>query len=157
MKTLLVIACLVCSVAQAGNPIRLSEPTATDADSETFGAPFDAQLPQVDLADLLNNPKAYEQQPLTVETPVTKVCQKKGCFFIAQQGEHTVRVAFKNYAFFIPTDSHGKRVWLNAQLIEKNLSDAQAAHFNADLQQPSNKLASGVVYELIATSVKIPR
>jgi hypothetical protein len=92
-----------------------------------------------------------------LEARIAKVCQKKGCFFIAQQGQHILRVSFRDYSFFIPTDSSGKTVTLAGELVEKKLSLEQVAHFKADLESASDVLKPGLVYEIVADSVKIPR
>nr|WP_241664432.1 DUF4920 domain-containing protein [Ningiella ruwaisensis] len=152
--------------------IRLSEPVETSKDAEIFGATLDETLPVVNLKQLSESPSNYVDKAFMLKTKISKVCQKKGCFFIAQEGDKTIRVAFKDYAFFIPTDSANKLVTLNGTLVKKELSEAQAAHFNQDLQaQTINEKASnpevnsddavtplsaGVVYEILASSIRIP-
>jgi len=149
------------SVYVYAQTIRLSEPTVTDAISETFGAVLDADTEEVSIADLALNSELYLGKKFTVKTPISKVCQKKGCFFIAQQNEHIIRVSFKDYGFFIPTDSGGKTVTLMGELIQKQMSKKQADHFAADLQttagdKKSSVIKPGAVYEIVACSVKIP-
>ena len=136
--------------------VRLSEPVAKDASTETFGDKLNTNLPKISLSMLVENAQTYTNTPFLVETKIAKVCQKKGCFFIAQQGEHVLRVAFKDYGFFIPSDSGGKTVLLNGVLLRKSLSNAQAIHFNEDLKDNSVTLQAGDVYEIVASSVKIP-
>jgi hypothetical protein len=65
-------------------------------------------------------------------------------------------VSFKDYSFFVPTDSSGKTVILAGQLIQKEMTQKQAEHFNADLQSNSDSIKPGVVYEIVANSVQIP-
>ncbi len=137
--------------------VRLSEPVAADEKSETFGVMLDASLPEVTLANLLKSPEKHSGKTFQVNTRISKVCQKKGCFFIAQQEQHVIRVSFKDYGFFIPTDSSGKTVTLAGELVQKELSAKQAEHFNKDLNDNSNSLNSGIVYEIVARSIKIPR
>ena len=85
------------------------------------------------------------------------MCQKKGCFFIAQQDQHILRVSFRDYGFFIPTDSSGKTVTLAGVLVQKDISPEQAAHYKADLNSDTEMVKPGVVYEIVADSVRIPR
>ncbi|MFT4652878.1 MAG: hypothetical protein ACJA0G_000230 [Kangiellaceae bacterium] len=138
------------------NTLRLSEPVVKNANSETFGHVLNSTLEKVTLADLVTQSKQHMGKPILVETKVAKVCQKKGCFFIAQQNEHVLRVSFKDYGFFIPTDSQGKTVLLTGELVQKEVSEKQAAHFTADLQTKSEAIKPGIVYEIVATSIKIP-
>jgi hypothetical protein len=140
----------------AAEPIRLSEPVVADASSETFGQVLNEQVPKVELHSLFEQPEQWADKTVRIQTAITKVCQKKGCFFIAQSGAEVIRIAFKDYGFFIPTDSSGKTVWLTGQLVKKVRDQAQAEHFNQDLADASAKLAVGEVYEIIADSVKIP-
>jgi hypothetical protein len=137
--------------------IRLSEPVTQDAQTETFGVELDNSLPKLSMASLLTDSPSHLAKPFQVETRIAKVCQKKGCFFIAQQDQHILRVSFRDYGFFIPTDSSGKTVTLAGELIQKEISPEQAAHFKADLKSETDMLKSGVVYEIVADSVRIPR
>lgn len=153
--TLSLSLCLFIANANANKVLRLSEPVHSDASSETFGKLMNNKLPLVSLAELKSTPDTYLAKPFRLEARVAKVCQKKGCFFIAQQGEHVIRVAFRDYGFFIPTDSHGKTMMLSGELIARQMSKAQAEHFKQDMQS-SKGIAPGKVYEIIADSVTIP-
>lgn len=147
---------LFMTTSLAAEPLRLSEPVATNATSETFGIVLNTDLPMVSLSTLAEESKEYVGKSFQLETNISKVCQKKGCFFIAQQNEHVIRVSFKDYGFFIPTDSSGKTVILAGQLIQKEMTQKQAEHFNSDLQANSDTIKPGVVYEIVADSVQIP-
>ena len=139
------------------NTLRLSEPVKQDAISETFGVELDNSLSKVSMQSLTTDPSLHLAKPFQVEARIAKVCQKKGCFFIAQQAQHTLRVSFQNYGFFIPTDSSGKTVTLSGELVKRELSPKQVAHFKADLKSETNIVKPGVVYEIVAYSVKITR
>lgn len=150
------LAALSSPAVKADNTIRLSEPVAKTEHNETFGSELDTRLPQVSLAALEAQPQNYLNTPFQVTTRIAKVCQKKGCFFIAQQDDVTIRVSFKDYGFFIPSDSGGKEVTLAGTLIKKTMSADQAAHFRADLNDSSPSLVPGEVYEIVAHSIRIP-
>ena len=157
-----IITAILCTVMLSNNAlaksvIRLSEPVSQDEQSETFGAVFDTSLETLEMADLVNQSEQHLGNPFQVTTRIAKVCQKKGCFFIAQQNQYVLRVSFRDYSFFIPTDSSGKTVTLSGELIKKERSPEQAAHFNSDLNNQSNPLQSGTVYEIVADSIRIPR
>jgi hypothetical protein len=137
--------------------LRLSEPVTQDAQSETFGVKLDHSLPKLSMQELATNSPSHLAKPFQVETRIAKVCQKKGCFFIAQQNQHMLRVSFRDYGFFIPTDSSGKTVTLAGVLVQKDISPEQAAHFEADLKSKTSMLKLGLIYEIVADSVKIPR
>ncbi|GGW84308.1 DUF4920 domain-containing protein [Alteromonas halophila] len=135
--------------------LRLSEPVASTPTSETFGALPDTSLPEVSMATLFEESERYTHTPFRLTTRVAKVCQKKGCFFIAQSGESMMRVSFRDYGFFIPTDSSAKTVTLAGQLTKRTMTPEQAAHYRQDLGEPDSNLQAGVVYEIVADSVTI--
>ncbi len=151
------LAVLPLTTTHADAPtVRLSEPVESTPDSETFGAPLDASGPVLSLAELMADSDRYLNENVLVQTKIAKVCQKKGCFFIASDGATTVRVSFKDYGFFVPTDSGGKSVTLAGVLVRKDLSPGKAEHLAEDLKAPGT-IKAGPAYELVATSVRIPR
>jgi hypothetical protein len=148
-------ACLIQTSALA-DTIRLSEPLIKDPTSETFGEFLDTSLDKVSLTQLVTQSSAYLSKPFLIETKIAKVCQKKGCFFIAQQNEHVMRVSFKDYGFFIPTNSSGKTVLMTGELIQKQMSPEQAKHFASDLNEDAGAIKPGLVFEIVANSIQIP-
>jgi len=134
---------------------RLSEPVEVTDDAEVFGAPLDADARSASLEALLDNPDDYLDTSVRVEARISEVCQKEGCFMIATAGDKAVRISFRDYSFFVPTDTGGKTVTLTGTLVERVLSEKQAAHFREDAG--SDTIQSGKVYEIVADSVSIPK
>src|SRR5210317_992022 len=134
---------------------RLSEPVEVTDDAEVFGAPLDADARSASLDALLDNPDDYLDTSVRVEARISQVCQKKGCFMIATAGDKAVRISFRDYSFFVPTDTGGKTVTLTGTLVERVLSEKQAAHFREDAG--SDTIQAGKVYEIVADSVSIPK
>lgn len=159
---LFALTCLPPLSQASDTVIRLSEPVYNDSSSEHFGKRINDTLPRVSLAELSVNSDKYLDAPFLMTSRIAKVCQKKGCFFIAQEGKHTIRVAFKDYGFFIPTDSSDKTMTLEGRLIKREMTTAQAEHFNSDLSKPDDNakpvanFKAGVVYEIVAEGVRIP-
>ena len=118
--------------AQAAEVVRLSEPVLVTDTHEVFGAPLPEAGQPIGIGDLLANSAQYEGRDVLLTTRIAKVCQKKGCFFVAQHGADSVRVTFKDYGFFIPSDSGGKTVTLAGTFARKPLSPEQAAHAGID-------------------------
>ena len=147
---------LVFSALTHAGSIRLSQPVQTDQASETFGEPIESLPRIISLATILEDPTSYIGETLALRVEVNKLFQMKGCFFIAQQAGKTIRVSFKDYGFFVPTDIGGRQVTLLGELIEVDVSAAQAKHFSKDLGD-SGEVKQGKQYEIVATSVRIPR
>ena len=145
-------------IANAGeNEVRrLSEPVTTTSDAEIFGAPLDNSLPLRTLEELSRHENPASVGDFRLTTRVAQVCQAKGCFFIAQEGATTMRVSFKDYGFFVPTDISGKRVTLAGELIQRELTPVAVEHFAEDLGDDEAPLEAGIVYEIVATSVSVP-
>jgi hypothetical protein len=155
----ILIACTLAGSALAEETVvRLSEPVNATPDYEEFGA----ELPVSDTLHSLSEAVAampeIDGDPVLIETEVHQVCQKKGCFFIARDGATVARVRFKDYGFFIPTDSAGKTVTLAGVVSRVELSPEQAAHFAEDLGEtgPDSTMAQ-FEYQIMATAVRIPR
>ena len=142
--------------AAAADVTRLSEPVAVTDDAEVFGALLDANAKPTSLAALLDNPDEYVDTAVRVEARISQVCQKKGCFMIATAGDKAVRISFRDYSFFVPTDTSGKTVTLTGTVIERELSEKQAAHFREDAGG-DDTIQAGKVYEIVADAVSVPR
>lgn len=140
----------------AAEVTRLSEPVAVTDEAEIFGAPLDTDAEPTTLAALLDSPGDYVDTAVRVEARISQVCQKKGCFMIASTGDKSVRISFKDYGFFVPTDTGGKTVTLTGTVIERQLSEEQAAHFREDAGG-SASIQAGKVYEIVADAVSVPR
>jgi len=137
--------------------IRLSEPIQETESVEVFGS-------LIELEDL--NPMTLSQiiegenktSLITLKTTVSEVCNKKGCFFIAQDGDYTARITFKDYSFFIPTDSKGKEVVLVGDFSIETLSEEQAKHYAEDAGKDAESITGEQKeYSVVATSVVVPK
>lgn len=155
-QVLVLLLALTFSSLTYAEALRLSEPVQQDESSETFGALVDSLPAVTTLATVLEAPDSFIGKSLALETEVSKVCQKKGCFFIVQQGDKTIRVTFKDYGFFVPTDIAGRKVTLVGELIQKEVSSAQAAHLSKDLGEKGS-VKRGVQYQIVASSVRVPK
>lgn len=146
--------------------IRLSEPVAVTDSYEIFGAEVAEWDETLSLAEVISateklgkkaDVESLSFDPVTIEAEVAEVCQKKGCFFIATDGENTARVTFKDYGFFVPTDSQGKKVKLVGTFSIKELSEDQARHYAEDAgKNPDEISGPQKEYSIVATSVLVP-
>ena len=149
-----IAACFSTVQATDDAVIRLSEPVAVTDDAEIFGAPLNEEASPAALGAILDRPAEFVGSVVKVEAHISQVCKRKGCFMIATSGEGAIRISFKDYAFFVPTDVSGKNVTLTGTLIERTLSEEQAAHLREDAG--SETIQAGTIYEIVADSVSIP-
>lgn len=157
MKNLLILFASVLFVAPAfaQDVVRLSEPVQQTEEYEVFGESIDVEnLKPKTLSQIVEN----EEQSVTMVTSVQEVCAKKGCFFVAQDGDVTARVTFKDYGFFIPTDSQGKEVVLVGDFSVKVLTEDQAKHYAEDAgKDPETISGEQKEYSVVATSIIVPK
>ncbi len=124
----------------------------------TYGAAFEPG-PELPLAALLANPRAYADQNVITEGTVQRACTTKGCWMEIGEGEDACRVTFKDYGFFVPTDSAGARARIQGRLDTRVVEAAAVEHLEAEGARFKNKQANGTATEvrLIASAVQLKR
>ncbi|MCG8554326.1 MAG: DUF4920 domain-containing protein [Proteobacteria bacterium] len=147
------------SARQAAEPGR--ERLASGA-PEVFGRAI-SQRPGVSLGALLADPRGYAGRVVTLAGTVRRVCQRRGCWLeLAEEHDQRLpgcRVTFKDYAFFVPTDSAGSRARVEAEVAVRHVTREQVAHLEGEGAQFSRKLPDGSAEEvqLIASGVELWR
>ena len=137
--------------------IRLSEPVQVTDTYEVFGAKTDNLTKPMLLSEAISKSTAQEQD-VVIKTVIAQVCQKKGCFFMAQDGDTSARITFKDYGFFIPTDSQGKEVTILGKMTKKEISEADAKHYAEDTGGNADAIKGPQIeYSIVATSVIIQK
>ena len=142
--------------ASQNTVIRLSEPIFVTETHEVFGASMPASKHAMTLAELIENSQRHLGTEVVISTEIVKVCQKKGCFFIARDGDAIARVTFLDYGFFIPTDAGGKMVTLAGTFNREILTQTQSEHLASDLGEPVAK-GDPLKFVIVASSVSIPK
>ncbi|MEX0609813.1 MAG: DUF4920 domain-containing protein [Balneolaceae bacterium] len=144
--------------AQQAEVIRLSEPVQQTENYEVFGAEVETWEAAESLSSVIEAGETFIGKEITLETEVAQVCEKKGCFFVANDGSKSARITFKDYGFFIPTDSQGKNVKLVGVFNVKELSEEQAKHYAEDAgNDPEEISGTQKEYSIVATSVLVPK
>ena len=154
--TLMLVSTLV-TAQNSSEVIRLSEPVQETEKLEVFGEKIDIEsMAPVTLSEIIEGES--ESSKVVLRTSIAEVCAKKGCFFIAQDGDYTARITFKDYSFFIPTDSQGKEVMLVGDFNVETLSEEKAKHYAEDAgKNPETIKGEQKEYSIVATSVVIPK
>lgn len=155
--SLVLLACAATSAVAGDAVVRLSEPVQVTDAYEVFGAPLDGEPDARPLAEVLADQSDWDGRQVAVRARVAQVCQKKGCFLVAQDGEHLARVTFRDYGFFVPTDSTGKVVTLVGTLGRRVLDEAQAKHYAEDAgDDPAAVTGPRSEVTIVADSVLVP-
>lgn len=133
-------------------------PAAAGSAPANFGAAFEPG-PVVALTSLLANPQAYAEQSVITEGRVQRACSRKGCWMEIGEGDDACRVTFKDYGFFVPTDSAGAQARVQGKLTTQRIEPARVAHLEAEGAKFRNRQADGSATEvtLIASAVTLAR
>jgi hypothetical protein len=139
-------------------------PSAAEArpTAKSFGAPI-TPGPELQLADVLKEPERYRDQGITVEGHVRSACTRRGCWMeVAESADQTLpgcRVTFKDYGFFVPTDSAGARAKVQGTFGVNTLPAERVAHLESEGGQFPHKNPDGSVNELrlVASGVELWR
>jgi len=123
--------------------------------SQQYGAPMPGTGEAVSLASAIAQAEAADGFEGKIRGRVTEVCRKKGCFMILTDAEQYARVTFKDYGFFIPTDTGSVESTAYGRLEVVSLSREEAAHFAADAGQNPNAATAKREYSIVATSVEL--
>jgi hypothetical protein len=135
-----------------------AEPTAP----QIYGAPLQPDKP-VELAALLANPESFRDRAITVAGQVRKACSRKGCWMelagSTAEGTPGCRVTFKDYGFFVPTDSAGSRARVQGTVVVDTLPAATVRHYEEEGAVFPNKKSDGTAPEvrLVASGVELWR
>jgi len=159
MKKLIAVTVLVffgvnTTAQDSKKVIKLSEPILVTENYEVYGEKLKKMDEPISLTSLVASTNELESDQVLVKTSIAEVCEKKGCFFIAQEGEQSVRITFKDYGFFIPTDSKGKEVTIAGVFTKKVLSEEKAKHYAEDAgKESSDIIGDQVEYSIVASSI----
>lgn len=84
--------------------------------------------PVVELADALGNPAAFAGEQVILEGTVVKACPMKGCWMAPDGAARGIRVTFKDYGFFVPTDVAGRAARMEGTFETNVFSREDADH-----------------------------
>lgn len=113
------------------------------------GEPIRADRPAVSIARVLADVPTYEKATVVIEGVIVKNCTEKGCWMrvASKKGETAIRVTFKDYSFFIPTNAEGMKVRADGQLVTKKHSKREAEHLAAE--------GAGIVPQADGTALEV--
>ena len=135
---------------------------ATRAPAKSYGAAI-TPGPELALADLFKSPEQYRDRAVTVEGHVRSACTRRGCWMeVAEGADPTLpgcRITFKDYGFFVPTDSAGATAKVQGTFGLNVVPAERVAHLESEGGQFPHKNADGSANELrlVATGVELWR
>jgi len=116
--------------------------------------------PMVPVSQLLRFPSEHDGKTVRVEGNVRKACSRKGCWMeLASTPKGPgVRVTFKDYLFFVPTDSEGAKAKVQGVVKVAELSEATAQHYESEgATVPRGADGKPREVQLVASGVELRR
>jgi hypothetical protein len=88
----------------------------------------------VALADVLKAPENFAGKTVAVEGVIVRSCKKEGCWMelAPSKNARSVRVTFRNHAFFIPLAAAGSKARAEGVFAVKTLSKAEVEHLTKE-------------------------
>lgn len=125
-------------------------PQATDTANghKSYGAPIDATVPQVSLAEVLGSPSKFADKTVRMEGKITAVCQGMGCWLQLGDDKGSAHVKLRGHKFFVPKTSSGKTALVEAKV----LPALDAGHCEEEAKEQTGVVAK---VELEASGVEI--
>jgi hypothetical protein len=129
---------------------------------KTYGAPLSA-AETLPVSTLVAKPEGYAGKAVTVEGTVRSACTNKGCWMeLAEAGQADApgcRVTFKDYGFFVPTNSAGSKARVQGTFELATVSASRVRHLEGEGATFKNKEPDGTAKELrlVATGVELWR
>lgn len=148
---------------EAVSPSAAPAAAALPAGYTLYGEPLAAGVESVKLATLLASSASYEGKTVELEADVRRACSRKGCWMELVEGSpeqpSTCRVSFKDYGFFVPTDSQGAHAKLQGVVELKKVSPKHVKHLEEEGATFANKQPDGSATELalVATGVALKK
>lgn len=103
----------------------------------------------------------YKDKEIVVKAKAEKVCAKKGCWMSVKLNDKTVRVKFKDYAFFVPLSLKDKQLLVKGTISRQVLSIADTKHYLEDEGAPAEVIAAVTKpsheYHFLASGVKLAK
>jgi hypothetical protein len=158
--SIVVLVTMVCFTVSAQQGNKEKQKAKGKSKDSTYGAPITKEG-AFDVHTLPEKMKGQSSMDVKIKGTVLAVCQVKGCWMTTDLGNgKTMRIRFKDYAFFMPKDCNGKTFYAQGKATWDTTSVAQLRHYAEDagkskeeiekITEPSVEitfLAEGVILE----------
>lgn len=147
--------------ACAGVPGAVAAPEGTAPAAPAtahFGEAF-TLTDSVPVDDVMSRPDEFNGKTVRVAANITKVCKKKGCWFVMAGDKADgayIRVTMKDYGFFVPVDADGRKAVVEGVFKKLDVPEAARKHLAEDgKEDPTKVQGSAVELTLVATAIDI--
>lgn len=134
-------------------------PLVQDAQHEVYGSAMPKGGDALPVPKLLAEAPTLDGKPVRVAGTVSGVCQKVGCWMQLRDGDETVRVRFRDYAFFVPLDVSGRPAVVEGTAKVSVVTQAERRHLAEDAGRSPAEIdairGDETVVQVIADAVEI--
>ena len=96
----------------------------------------------IDVKNLGEKMQGQKEMTVKIKGDVVMACQVKGCWMTVDLGGgKTMRMRFKDYAFFVPKDSNGKTFYAEGVASWNETSVAELQHYAEDAGKNKEEIA----------------
>jgi hypothetical protein len=144
------------------SPSPAPPPALGPASAKQFGDPLRPERPEP-LTKVIAKPDEFRGKTVTVQGQVRRSCTRKGCWMeLAESLDPKAlgcRVTFKDYGFFVPTDSAGSHAAVQGLVEVETIKASHVAHLEEEGATFASKAPDGTAKEvqLVATGVRLWR
>lgn len=135
--TFFALAIGACHSPQPTSGAAATEVSSQPAEAASYGqavAAASAAIPAESAPRILQDKDSVY---LTLSGTAISSCTKKGCWMLLDLGQgESMRVTFKEYAFFVPKDLQGERVVVEGMLSRKISTADEQRHYAEDAGKP---------------------
>jgi hypothetical protein len=85
-----------------------------------LGAPIEASVEKVSLADVAKNPSAFVGKKFATTGTVTAVCQHMGCWMEIKDEAGSAHIKMAGHAFLVPKTASGRKAKVLATLVKND-------------------------------------
>lgn len=116
-----------------------SEPQGT---WDAFGAQITAEK-AIPVSDVIDQFTLETETPFKISGTLHEVCSEKGCWTKVQTEDgRIVRMTFKDYGFFLPTDAAGRQMIAEGVGFRKETSVDELRHYAEDAKKSAEEIAA---------------
>ena len=96
----------------------------------------------VSVTELPKRMEGVQSLKIKLQGKIGAVCQKKGCWMTMDLGNgQTMRIKFKDYAFFVPLDVAGATAVVEGVATKEVVSEAERKHYMEDAGKSKDEIA----------------
>lgn len=118
------------------------QPRQADSSWDSFGQAITSDS-AVEASELMQMIKGGDTVRVKVRATVSDVCQKKGCWLtVGVTPDHSMRVSFYDYSFFVPKDATGRTAILEGVAFYETTSVEDLRHYAEDAGASPDDIAA---------------